>query len=105
MPSSQRGADMRRRQFITLLSGAAATWSVVARGQSIERMRQVGVLAPWSVNDAEAKDRVTAFVQSLQQLGWTNGQNIRIEYRFGDGKPDAMRKSAAELVAITPDVI
>jgi putative tryptophan/tyrosine transport system substrate-binding protein len=95
---------MRRREFITLL-GSAAAWPLAARAQQRERMRRVGVLTPWAANDAEAQDRVTAFVQALQEQGWTNGQNIRIDYRWGEGKADTTRKHAAELVALAPDVI
>jgi putative tryptophan/tyrosine transport system substrate-binding protein len=68
-------------------------------------MRRIGVLTPWASNDAEAQDRVTAFVQALQPLGWTVGQNVRIDYRWGDGNVDTTRKYAAELVSLAPDVI
>jgi putative tryptophan/tyrosine transport system substrate-binding protein len=96
--------QMRRREFITLLGGAAA-WPLVARAQQPERMRRIGALLPWTVDDAEGRSRMTTFSQALQQLGWTVGQNIRIDYRWGDGKADTMRKNAAELVALAPDVI
>ena len=96
---------MRRREFIMLLGGAAAAWPLSARAQQGERMRRIGVLTPWPTNDAEARDRTTAFAQALQQLGWIDGQNVRIEYRLGDGKADTMRKFAAELAALAPDVI
>ena len=69
------------------------------------RMRRIGVLTPFTADDAEGHARLTAFAQGLQQLGWTIGQNIRIDYRWGDGKPDTMRKSADELVSLAPDVI
>jgi putative tryptophan/tyrosine transport system substrate-binding protein len=94
---------MKRREFITLLSGAAVAWPLAARAQ--ERMRRIGVLSPWPTDDAEGRDRVAAFSQALRQLGWIDGQNVRIDYRFGDGKADTMRKFAAELVALAPDVI
>jgi putative ABC transport system substrate-binding protein len=68
-------------------------------------MRRIGVLSPWPTDDAEGRDRATAFSQALRQLGWIDGQNVRIDYRFGDGKADTMRKFAAELVALAPDVI
>jgi putative ABC transport system substrate-binding protein len=68
-------------------------------------MRRIGVLTPWPADDAEAQSRVTAFVQALQQLGWTDGQNVRIDYRRGDGKADTMRKYATDLLALKPDVI
>jgi putative tryptophan/tyrosine transport system substrate-binding protein len=95
---------MRRREVITLIGGAAA-WPLVARAQQAERMRRIGVLTPFAADDAEAQARLTAFAQGLAQSGWTVGQNIRIDYRWGDGKPDTMRKYAAELVALAPDVI
>jgi ABC-type uncharacterized transport system substrate-binding protein len=95
---------MRRRGFITLLGGAAA-WPLAARAQQGERMRRIGVLTPWASNDAEAQDRVTALVETLQQLGWADGQNVRIDYRWGDGKADITRKYATDLVALAPDVI
>ena len=68
-------------------------------------MAHIGVLTPWAADDAEAQNRVTAFVQALQQLGWSDGRNVRIDYRWGDGKVDATRKYATELVALAPDVI
>jgi ABC-type uncharacterized transport system substrate-binding protein len=95
---------MRRRKFIALLGGAAA-WPLVARAQQGGRLRRIGVLTPFTADDAEGHARLTAFAQGLQQLGWTVGQNIRIDYRWGDGKPDTMRKFANELVSLAPDVI
>jgi ABC-type uncharacterized transport system substrate-binding protein len=95
---------MNRREFITLLGGAAM-WPLAARAQQRERMRRVGVLTPFAADDAEGHARLTAFAQALQQAGWTLGQNLRLDYRWGDGKPDTMRKYAAELVALAPDVI
>jgi putative ABC transport system substrate-binding protein len=96
---------MRRRDFITLLGGAAATGPFAARAQQRERMRRIGVLTPFAANDTEGHGRLTAFAQGLQQLGWTVGQNIRIDYRWGDGKAETMRKYAAELVALAPDIL
>ena len=96
---------MKRRDFITLLGGAAAAWPLAARAQQPERMRRIGVLTPWASNDAEAQDRVTAFVQAMEQLGWTAGRSVRIDYRWGDGKADMTRKYATELVALASDVI
>src|SRR5947199_2072860 len=95
---------MRRRKFITLIGGAAA-WPLAARAQQRERMRRIGVLTPFAADDVEGHARLTAFAQGLQQLGWTVGQNIRIDYRWGDDKADTMRKYAAELVALAPEVI
>ena len=95
---------MRRREFIALLSGATA-WPLAARAQQRERMRSVGVLTPFSPHDSEGQNRVTAFVQALQQVGWSVGQNIRLHYRWGDGTSATMQKYAVELVALAPDVI
>jgi putative ABC transport system substrate-binding protein len=96
--------DLRRRQFITLLGGAAAAWPLVARGQQAERMRRIGVLM--SVADGqEGKARLGAFVKGLQQLGWTAGRNVRIDQRWGAGDAERARKYAAELVELGPDVI
>jgi len=95
---------MRRREFITLV-GIAAAWPLVARAQQREQMRSVGVLTPFAPHDSEGQDRVTAFVQALQQLGWSVGQNIRLHYRWGDGTSATMQKYAAEIVGLAPDVI
>jgi putative tryptophan/tyrosine transport system substrate-binding protein len=96
---------VRRREFITLLGGAAAAWPLAARAQQTERMRRIGVLTPFPADDAEGQARLTAFAQALQQAGWTLGQNLRLDYRWGDGKAETMRKHAAELAALAPDVI
>ena len=96
---------MRRREFIKLVCGSAAAWPLAARAQQAERMRRIGVFTPWPADDSEGQSRVTAFVQALQQLGWTDGQNVRIDYRRGDGKADTMRKYATDLLALKPDVI
>ena len=95
---------MRRREFITLLGGAAA-WPLAARAQQRERMRSVGVLTPFAAHNTEGQNRVTAFAQALQQLGWSVGENARLHYRWGDGTSATMQKYAAELVALAPDVI
>jgi ABC-type uncharacterized transport system substrate-binding protein len=99
-----RGKHMRRRKFITLLGGAAA-WPVVARAQRGERVRRIGIL--WSIagGTPESSARLAAFAQGLQQSGWTVGQNLRIEHRWGSGNAADIRRYAAELVALTPDVI
>src|SRR5262249_33210099 len=96
---------MRRRQFITLLAGAAARWPLAARAQQSDRVRIIGATTSLSEDDPEDKVRSAAFRQSLQELGWTVGGNVRIEYRYGSGKADRIRKNAAELVALAPDVI
>ena len=96
---------MKRRQFITLLGGAA-TWPLAARAQPGERMRHVGVLAGGAApNDPELQANLAAFLQVLQQLGWTEGRNVRVEYRWGLGDAANTRKYAAELAALAPDVI
>jgi putative ABC transport system substrate-binding protein len=96
---------MNRRQLITLLGGAATAWPVVVLGQQRERMRRIGVLTPFASDGAEGNARLTAFAQALAQLGWSVGQNVRIDYRWGPGNAETMRKPAAELVALGPDVI
>ena len=95
---------MKRRQFITLLGGAAV-WPLAARAQQAERMRRIGVLMNLASDDAEGQARLAAFHQGLQQLGWTVGRNVQIDYRWGAGNADRIRKFAAELVALAPDVI
>jgi putative ABC transport system substrate-binding protein len=96
---------MRRREFITLLGGAAAAWPLAARAEQPERMRRIGVLMPFAENDPEAKASTAAFRKRLQELGWTDGRNLRIDYRYSAGGVDLFRASAAELVALQPDVI
>jgi hypothetical protein len=95
---------MRRRDFITMLGGAA-TWPLDARAQQPERMRQIGVLMSLAADDPEGQARRAAFLQGLQELGWSEGRNFRIDYRWGTGNADDNRKHAAELVALAPDVI
>ncbi len=96
---------MTRREFITLLSGAAAAWPVTARAQQPSvPVRQIGVLLPAAADNAIFQARVAAFVQELAQLGWTDGRNVRIEYRWG-ANADTIRKAALELIAFAPDVI
>ena len=95
---------MRRRAFITFLGGVAA-FPLAARGQQSDRMRRIGVFVSVA-DDAESRSsRITPFVQGLQELGWTEGRNIRIDTRWGAGDPDRFRRYAAELVALAPDVI
>jgi putative ABC transport system substrate-binding protein len=95
---------MKRREFITLLGGAAA-WPVAARAQQGERMRRIGVLMGFAEDNADAQALLAAFLQSLQQLGWTDGRNVRIDTRWGGGDAERHRRYAAELVTLTPDVI
>jgi ABC-type uncharacterized transport system substrate-binding protein len=96
---------MTRRELIALLGGTAVSWPLGARAQQPERVRRIGVLMNVAANDPEAQPRVAAFQQGLQQLGWTDGSNVRIEYRWGAGNVGAVRKYAAQLVALAPDVI
>ena len=98
------GAEMRRREFITFV-GAAAVWAVNARAEQAERMRLIGVLQGLSANDPEAEGRFSEFQKELQRLGWTAGRNVRLDRRWGEGNSDTMRRQAAELVALSPDVI
>src|SRR4029453_17247924 len=98
------GNTMRRRSFITLLGGAAA-WPLAAGAQQGERMRRLGVLMPFTADDLSGRARLATFVQALQQLGWTDGRNVRIEPRWGGGNAGDIRKFAAELAALAPHVI
>src|SRR5215468_9339136 len=96
--------DLRRREFVTLLGGAAA-WPLAARAQQGEQMRRIGVLTPFAADDPEGQARITAFVQGLQQLGWTDGRNLRIDIRWGLGDAERLRRYSVELVALAPDVL
>ena len=97
---------MRRREFITLLGGATAAWPpVAALAQQPDRMRRVGVLTYLAAADPDLPPRVTAFSRGLQELGWIDGRNLRIEYRFGAGNTERYRDYAAELISLGPDVI
>src|SRR5215468_4825424 len=98
---------MRRRELITLLGGAAVAAGPLAAGaQQRERMRRIAVLASaLRADDPEWQARATAFVQGLQERGWTEGRNMRVEYRWGLGDSERVRKYAAELVALGPDVV
>ena len=96
---------MKRREFITLLGGAAAAWPLAARAQQGERMRRIGVLMSRSRTIQSDWHCITAFAQGLPERGWTVGGNVRIEYRWGAGDLDRFRRYAAELVALSPDVV
>ena len=98
-------ATMKRRAFITLLGGAAAAWPLAARAQQGERMRRIGVLMSLAADDPEGQARLTAFVQGLQELGWTDGRNVQIDYRWPAGDAERIRRYAAELAALAPDII
>ena len=96
---------MRRREFITLLGGAAAAWPVAARAEQLEQMRRIGVLMNTGADESESQARLAAFMQGLQELGWAAGRNLRIDYRWSPGDLARLRKDAAELVALRPEVI
>jgi putative tryptophan/tyrosine transport system substrate-binding protein len=96
---------MKRRQFITLISGVAAAWPLAASAQQREKMRRIGVLMSQSADDPDALAWIAAFAQGLQERGWSVGGNVRIDYRWGAGDVERFRKSAAELVALAPDVV
>jgi ABC-type uncharacterized transport system substrate-binding protein len=96
---------VKRREFITLLGGAAATWPLAARAQQPERMRRIGVLMALAEDDPEAKARLAAFRQGLERRGWSEGRNIRLDYRFTAARGERLPELAKELVALQPDVI
>jgi putative ABC transport system substrate-binding protein len=96
---------VKRREFITLLGGAAAAWPLSARAQQREPMRRIGVLMNLAADDAEGQARIVAFLQELQQLGWTDGRNVRIDFRWAAGDVDRYRGAGTELVALSPDVM
>jgi len=95
---------VKRRTFIAGL-GSAAVWPITARGQQPERLRRIGLLLGTTADDSDSQVRLAVFRQSLQQLGWTDGRNLRIDYRWAAGNAENYRKYAAELVALAPDVI
>jgi putative ABC transport system substrate-binding protein len=97
-------AILRRRQFITLLGGAAAAWPVTAQAQA-DRARRIGVLMGTAESDPEAKTYIAAFVQGLNALGWTAGRNVQIDYRWTEGDAERIRAYAAELIALAPNAI
>jgi putative ABC transport system substrate-binding protein len=96
---------VKRREFITLLGSAAASWPLAARAQQGERVRRIGVLMSAVEGDQGGLESITAFAQGLAELGWTVGRNVRIEYRWGAGDLDRFRRYAAELIALSPDVV
>src|SRR5262245_13274110 len=96
---------MRRRDFITLLGGAAAAWPLAAWAQQADRARRIGALTSPSMDDPASQARLTTLQQGLQQLGWTESRNIQIDWRWGAGSADNLREYAVEIVALAPDVI
>jgi putative ABC transport system substrate-binding protein len=99
------GADMQRREFITLVGGGAATWPLAARAQHTDRMRRVSMLLGLAEKDPEAINRVRAFRLGMRDLGWIEGRNVLIEYRFAGTHLESINKNVAELVRLAPDVI
>jgi len=97
--------DIGRRQFISALGGAVAAWPLAGRAQQLDRIRRIGVLIPYAADDQEGQARNAAFLQGLQELGWTVGRNVRIDYRWGVGDAELYRKYSAELVALAPEVM
>jgi putative ABC transport system substrate-binding protein len=95
---------VNKREFITLLGGAAAAWPLAARAQQGERMRRIGVLMNTEENP-DQQSSLVAFLQGLQQLGWTDGRNVRIDTRWGGGDASSIRRNAEDMVALAPDVI
>jgi putative ABC transport system substrate-binding protein len=95
----------RRRDFITLLGGAAAAWPLVAHAQQPERMRRIGIVMPFAKGDSEGEARIRAFKQELARLGWTDGNNIQFDERWPADNMDLVRSHAASLVASNPDII
>src|SRR5215468_6909658 len=100
-----QSSELKRREFITLVGGVAATWPLAARAQQGERVRRIGALMILAADDTESSARVAALTQALQQLGWTAGRNVQIEYRWGADSGDQTGTHAAELVALALDVI
>jgi len=104
MPPPEPGADMRRRDFLGVLGGGAA-WPLAAHAQQGERVRRIGAILPASADDADFQMFFGAFLQALAQLGWSNEGNVRTDVRWATGSPSIIRKHAAELAALAPDVI
>src|SRR5271167_4320926 len=96
---------MRRRKFIKLLGGAAATWPLAARGQQPARMKRIAILLPYPETNSEARARVAALRESLNQLGSSEGKNVDFQSRWATDNPERLRADAAELIGLQPDVI
>jgi putative tryptophan/tyrosine transport system substrate-binding protein len=96
---------VRRREFIALFGAAAATWPLTVRAQTTDRIRRIGVLSTSAEDDAASTERLAALKSRLQELGWTEGKDLRIDIRFGDNNGERIRRAAAELIAIAPDAI
>jgi putative ABC transport system substrate-binding protein len=96
---------MKRREFITLLGGAVATWPLATRAQQPPQMRRIAVLVLSAENDPDTTARLAGFRQELERLGWAEGRNIRIDYRFAGGRTDRFQPLAKELVGLQPEAI
>src|SRR5215471_12375018 len=96
---------MRRRDFIKVVAGSAVAWPLAARAQQLDRMRRIGILLPAASDDSEFQTRVGAFLQELSLLGWAIGRNVRIDTRWAAADAAQIRRHAAELAALAPDVI
>ena len=103
--TGQMATDIGRRKFVATIGGAAAAWPLAARAVQPERMRRIGVLTGGAANDPVAKGFIAAFLEALQQLGWTDGRNVRIDTRWAAGNATDARKYSEELVALAPEVI
>src|SRR5688572_33434358 len=100
-----RFSHLRRRAFINLLGGAAVAWPFPAHAQQSDRLRRIGALMPTTADDPVGREWLAALLQGLLELGWSDGRNLRIETRWTGGSPDVIRRQAAELVALAPNVI
>src|SRR6516225_8610861 len=96
---------LRRREFVAALGGVATAWPLAVRAQQRERIRRIGALMNLAADDPESLARIAAFLQGMAELGWIHRRNMVIDYRWAAGDPERLRKSAAELVALSPDVI
>jgi putative ABC transport system substrate-binding protein len=96
---------MRRREFVALVGNVAVGWPLIARAQQPEQSRRVGIVIGLAESDREARARVAAFREGLRQLGWTEGRNVRIDYRWPADDAERLRSDAEELVGLKPDVI
>src|SRR5262249_61928070 len=94
-----------RRELLVALGGAAATWPLVARAQQGEKIRRIDILMPYAANDLEGQTMIAGFLQGLQQLGWSDGRNVRIDTRWVAGDAERVRRYAAESIALAPDII
>ena len=103
--ASAWGVGIRRRDFIQAIGSVVVPWPLTVRAEERDRVRRIGMLIPYAESDADSQVRIRVFKQSLQQLGWTDGHNVRIDYRWASGDADDVRRLAKELVQLGPDVI